>query len=408
MLITQKIKAQFPIFKRKINGKPLTYLDNAATTQKPKCVIEALKNYYENYNANIHRGIHTLSEEATKAYENVRKKTAHFINAKSEKEIVFTKNSTESINLIAYSWGDKNVKKKDEILVSSLEHHSNLIPWIQLSERKEAMLHKIPLNDDYTVDMNAFEEMLSKKVKIIAITGMSNVLGTIPPLKIIIEKAHKIGAVVLVDGAQSAAHLKTNVQELDCDFFVFSSHKMLGPTGVGILYAKEEILQKMPPFLFGGEMTKSVQDCIASFAEIPWRFEAGTQNIADVIAFGKAIEFLENIGMENIQKHDKELLKYAREKFSKYPQVKLYGPKNLDEAGAVLSFTIEGVHAHDIASIFDQEGVEIRSGHHCAQPVIQLLKVPATARMSFYIYNTKKDIDRAEKALKKVIKTFKL
>lgn len=403
MTISQKIQSQFPILNRKVNGKRLAYLDNASTTQKPICIIDALTNYYKNYNANIHRGIHKLSEEATIAYEDTRKETAKFINAKSEKEIVFTRNATESINLVAYTWGEQNIKEKNEILVSALEHHSNLIPWQQLAKRKNALLLTIPLKNDYTLDMEAFDQMMSKNVKLVCVSGMSNVLGTIPPLKEIIKKAHQVEALVLIDGAQSVAHQPTDVQDLDCDFFVFSSHKMLGPTGVGILYGKEDILEKMPPFLFGGEMAQSVKNCEASFSEIPWKFEAGTPNIADVIAFKEALKFIEKIGLKNIQKHDAELLKYAREKFSKYPQVTLYGPQN---SGPVLSFTIKGIHAHDIATIFDEEGVAIRAGHHCAQPVIEKLHVPATARMSFYFYNTREDIDQAEKALKKVIWTF--
>lgn len=400
MLNPLKLKKNFPILK----NKALVYLDNASTTQKPKSVIEAIKFYYENFNANTHRGIHTLSEKATEAYENSRKKTAKFINAASEKEIIFTRNTTESINLVARTWGETNISKNDEIILSILEHHSNLIPWQQLAKRKNAKLKIIPLKKDLTLDMDAYKSLLSKKTKLLAITGMSNVTGTIPKIKEMIAAAKKIKAKTLIDGAQSVAHLKTDVKKLDCDFLTFSSHKMLGPTGVGILYAKQEILEKMPPFLFGGDMIKTVTQTDSTWNDLPWKFEAGTQNIADVIAFGKALEYLKKVGLENIQKYEESLLKYAIEKFSKYREVTFYNPKN---GGGILSFTVKNAHPHDIATIFNEDGIAIRSGHHCCQPLMKILKVPATARISFYFYNTKQDIDRAEKALKKVVKIFK-
>lgn len=412
MLDIEKIKSQFPILKRRINGKPLTYLDNAATSQKPQVVIDALTNYYENFNSNIHRGIHTLSEEATLAYENCREAIKNFINANSTKEIIFTRNTTEAINLVAYSWGESNIKKDDEIIVSQLEHHSNLIPWQQLAKRKHAKLLTIPLNKDLTLDMEAYKKLLSQRTKLVSITAMSNVLGTITPIKEICELAHKTGAKVLIDGAQSAAHSKTDVQDIDCDFFTMSAHKMLGPTGVGVLYAKEAILTQMPPFLFGGEMVKTVNQNDAEWNDLPWKFEAGTPNIADVIAFAKAIEFLEEIGMENVKKHDKELLNYAKSIFSKYKEITIHSPKDPKQCSSVLSFTMasarsnKGIHPHDIASIFNEEGIAIRSGQHCAEPLLKSLHLNATARMSFYIYNTKEDIDRAETALKKVIEIF--
>lgn len=406
MLNIAKIKSQFPILNKKINGKNLVYLDNASTTQKPKSVIDAIKFYYENINANIHRGIYSLSETATKEYEKTRQLTANFIKAKSSEEIIFTRNTTESINLIAYTWGEKNIKKGDEIIVSVLEHHSNLIPWQELAKRKKAKLKIIPLNKDYTLDLNAYKKLLTHKTKLVAITAMSNVLGTITPLKEIIQLAHKKNALVLVDGAQSIGHLGTNVRKIDCDFFVFSSHKMLGPTGVGVLYGKKKILESMPPFLFGGDMIKKVSQFNATFSDLPWKFEAGTPNIADVIAFSKALEFIQEIGIKNIQKHENDLLKYAIKKFSKYKEITLFLPP-ISQMGGILSFTIKGIHPHDIAQILSDEGICIRAGHHCAQPLMEKLKVSSTARLSFYIYNTKKDIDQAEKAIQKTLKIFK-
>lgn len=407
MLDAKKIKKDFPILSRKINGKTITYLDSAASTQKPKVVIQALTDFYENTYANVHRGIYTIAEEATEAYENCRAHLAKFLNAKSEKEIIFTRNATESVNLVAYTWGEKNVKKGDEIIVSILEHHSNLVPWQELCKRKNATLKVIPLDNDYNLDLKKYKSILSKKTKLVAVSGMSNVFGTIPNLKEIINQAHKFEAKVLVDGAQYAAHSKVDVQKLDCDFFVLSSHKMLGPTGVGALYGKEKLLEEMPPFLFGGEMISEVEQFSAKFNEPPWKFEAGTPNIADVVAFNTAITYLEKIGLEKIADHEEKLLQYAKKKFRKYKEVKLYTPKKYKNIGGVLSFTIKGIHPHDISSVFDQEGVCIRAGAHCVEPLMNALGIQATARMSFYLYNDFSDIDRAEKALKNVLKIFK-
>lgn len=407
MLNPYTIKKQFPIFGRKINGKPLVYLDSASTSQKPQSVINALVHYYTNTNANIHRSIYTLSEEATSAYENVRAQTAKFINAKTPREIIFTRNATESINLVAQTWGKLNIKQGDEIIVSILEHHSNLVPWQEICKEKNARLKIIPLTKNYSIDLKKYKKLLSKKTKLVAITGESNVLGTRPPLKEIIKLAHEKGAVTIVDGAQMATHSSINVQNLNCDFFVLSSHKMLGPTGVGILYGKENLLEKMPPFLLGGDMIKTVSKYDAQWNDLPWKFEAGTPNIADVIAFGEAINFLEKIGIKNITEHNKKLLKYAIKKFSKYKKIKLFYTKNPQQAStSILSFSIKNIHPHDIAQIFDSEGVAIRSGHHCCEPLMDYLKVPALARMSFYLYNTFEDIDLAEKALKKTLKIF--
>ncbi|MBI4232629.1 cysteine desulfurase [Candidatus Peregrinibacteria bacterium] len=414
MLDPQALKQDFPIFKRQINGKPLVYLDNAATSQKPKQVIDAISHYYENSNANIHRGVHALSEEGTAAYENSRLETAKFINAHSPEEIIFTRNATESINLVAYTWAEKNIQAGDEILVSALEHHSNFVPWQQLAKRKQASLKIIPLKISeetlnkakqvtIELDLEACKELLTKKPKLLALTGMSNVLGTITPLKEIIAQAHQNGSTVLIDAAQSVAHDTTDVQTLNADFLAFSGHKMLGPTGIGVLYAKKELLEQMPPFLYGGDMVKVVSDSATEWNDLPHKFEAGTPNIADVIAFARALAYLKQAGLQNIAQHEHNLLKYAIERFSKYPEVTLYLSP---EQGGILSFTVKGVHPHDIASIFNQEGIAIRSGHHCNMPLMQKLQIPATARLSFYLYNTEEDIDQAEIALQKTIRIF--
>lgn len=414
MLDHQTIKADFPIFKRQINGKPLTYLDNAATTQKPRQVIDAITHYYENSNANIHRGVHTLSEEGTAAYEESRFQTAKFINAESSEEIIFTRNATESINLVAYSWAEKNIQAGDEILVSAVEHHSNFVPWQQLAKRKEAILKIIPIKilegsinkaKQITVelDRSAYSKLLTNKTKLLALTGMSNVTGTITPLKEMVAAAKTNGTTVLIDAAQSAAHNTTDIQDLQADFLAFSSHKMLGPTGVGVLYGRKELLEQMPPFLYGGDMVKVVTDNATEWNDLPHKFEAGTPNIADVVAFAPALAYLKQAGLQNIAEHERNLLKYAIERFSQYPEVTLYLSP---DQGGILSFTVQGAHPHDIASIFNQEGIAIRSGHHCNMPLMQKLQIPATARLSFYLYNNTQDIDRAEVALQKTIKIF--
>ena len=404
----KSVKHQFPILKRKINGKPLVYLDNASTSQKPVAVLAALQKYYTTNNANIHRGIHTLSEEATAQYENTRKKAAKFINAKTEEEIIFTKNCTEAINCVCASWGKTHITKDDEIIVSALEHHANLVPWQELSREKGAVLKIIPLTADYLLDLPAYKKMLSKKTKLVCVTAQSNVTGTIVPIKKITAMARAVGAKVLVDGAQVAGHSKINVRDIACDFLAFSAHKMLGPTGVGVLYTKQPIMNEMTPFMYGGDMVLNVQEQTATYNTGPWKFEAGTPNIADVIAFGAAIDYLENVGLAAVAAHDRELLAYAKKRFSQYSGVKLFSPSRLQDTGGVLSFTVAGAHPHDIATIFNEEGIAIRSGLHCAEPLINRLGVAATARLSFYLYNTKKDIDAAEKALKKVLKIFKV
>lgn len=400
------IKNEFPIFSRTINGKPLVYLDSASTTQKPRCVLDALTAYYTTSNANIHRGIHTLSEESTELYEATRMRVAAFISAHSEREIVFTKNCTESINLVSRTWGEEEITKGDDIMVSAYEHHANLVPWQELARRKRARLVIIPLLPNGALDLGVYERMLSQKTKLVCITAQSNVLGVIPPLATMIAKAHEVGARVLVDGAQSVGHAPTNVKKLDCDFFAFSAHKMLGPTGVGVLYAKQEILDTLPPPTFGGDMVTTVSYDRAEFREAPWRFEAGTPNIADVIAFRAALDFLDTIGLETIEKNDQNLLVEAKKRFLSHDGVTLFLANDV-YTNSCLSFTVAGVHPHDIATIFNTEGVAIRSGLHCAEPLVKSLGVPATARMSFYVYNDLADIDRAEAALVKVFRVFR-
>ena len=395
------IKKDFPIFAQ---GN-LVYLDNAATSQKPQCVIDAISDYYSTMNANIHRGVYTLSEKATEKYEATREKIANFLNAKSAKEIIFTRNATEAINLLAYTLSNNHINEGDEIVVSELEHHSNLVPWQEVCKRKKATLKVIPIKNDYTLDIEAYHELLSPKTKLVAITAMSNVLGTRTPLKEIIEAAHKQGALVLVDGAQSAAHSKSDMQDLNCDFFAMSAHKMLGPTGVGILYGKEELLENLPPFLYGGDMISSVKQYSSIYAELPAKFEAGTPNIADVIAFSTALDYLNELGFETIESNDKKLFEYTVNMLSKYKEVTLFTPPE-SEAGPVVSFDVKGIHPHDLASVFNEDNICIRAGHHCAQPLIEKFNLPATARISFYIYNTTEDIDRAEKALQKALQIF--
>ncbi len=404
-----KIKADFPILKQKINGNRLIYLDSAATSQKPTVVINALKDYYEQYNSNIHRAIHTLGERATNEYESVRKKVTKFINAKSESEIIFVRNTTEAINLVAYSWAQNNLKASDEIVLTIMEHHSNIVPWQQLQENG-IKLKFIGVNKNYELDLKQLETFINVNTKLISLTHVSNVLGTINPIGEILKliKRKNSTAKILVDGAQAVPHLKVDVRELGCDFYAFSAHKMLGPTGVGVLYAKEELLKEMKPFLFGGDMIKKVGKFETEFNELPWKFEAGTPNIADVIAFGAAIDYLENIGMEKVRAHEIELTNYTLEKLSNIKDIEIYGPKNTKLRGGVISFNLKGAHPHDVAQILDSEGIAIRSGHACAMPLMQRLGVESVCRASFYIYNTKDDVDALTTGLEKVKEVLKL
>jgi len=409
MFSVESIRKDFPILRSKMNGKQLIYLDNAATTQKPKQVIKAIEDYYKKYNANIHRGIYKLAEEATAMYEESKQKVADFISAKGIEEIVYTRNTTESLNLVAIAWGEANIEKGDHILISEMEHHSNIVPWQLLAKRKGANLDYIKINDDTSLNMESLKEELEKKPKIVSLTHVSNVTGTINNIKEIARLVHEAGAVFLVDGAQSVPHMKINVKELGCDMLAFSGHKMLGPTGIGVLYAKKEILESMPPFLGGGDMIKAVSYHSAIWNDLPWKFEAGTSNIEGGIGLGAAIDYINKIGIEEINKYEKELTRYALERISEIKNVDIfgYGYENLEKRAAVISFSIKGVHPHDIAQIFDGEGIAIRAGHHCAMPLVKrLVSDGSVARMSFYLYNTKEEIDKAIDAIIKVKKIF--
>ena len=396
----QKIREDFPILSEKIGKYPLVYFDNGATSQKPKVVIDAISQYYETINANIHRGVHTLSQKATDAYEIVREKLKNHINANESSEIIFTSGTTESINLVAYSFTSL-LQKDDEIIISYLEHHSNIVPWQMLCKRTGAKLKVIPINENGELIISEYEKLLSDKTKIIAVNHVSNALGVINPIKEIIEKAHKTGACVLIDGAQAVAHLKPDVQKLDCDFYVFSAHKMCGPTGVGVLYGKRKWLEKLPPYKGGGEMIKEVRFEKTTYAEIPHKFEAGTPNIAGGIVLGTSIDYLNEIGFDNIEKYEKELLDYATEKLLEIPNVVIYG--NSEKKVSVISFNVEGIHPYDIGTIIDKMGIAVRTGHHCAQPIMSFFDIPGTIRASFSFYNTKEEIDLFITALKKAI-----
>lgn len=398
----EEIRSQFPILNREVKGKPLVYFDNAATTQKPQAVIDVLLQYYTQINANIHRGIHTLAEEATAAFEATRDAVQHFINAAHREEIIFTRGTTESINLVAYTWGRQNIQEGDEILISGMEHHSNIVPWQILCEEKKAVLQVIPVNDNGELVMEEFDKLLSPKTKLVSIVHVSNALGTINPVEAMIAKAHSVGAKVLIDGAQSAMHLTINVQQLDCDFFACSSHKLLGPTGVGILYGKKDILEAMPPFMGGGEMIKDCSFAKTTYADLPYKFEAGTPNIADVIAFKPALEFINNIGKENIRRHEDELLQYATEKLLQIEGLKIIGTAK--EKVGVVSFVIDGIHPSDMGVLLDNKGIAVRTGHHCAQPLMDRFAIPGTIRASFALYNTKAEVDELVQGLKKAIK----
>ena len=401
----QAIRAEFPILHRKVKGKNLVYFDNAATSQKPTAVIEALTHYYSHYNANIHRGLHTLADEATAAFEASRVAVQQFIHAEHHEEIIFTKGTTESINLIAHSWGNTFLQQGDEIIISSLEHHANIVPWQLIAEKKGAAIKVIPIDAEGRIDMNAFKQLLSTKTKMVAVVHASNALGVINPVEEIIRLSHQQGAMVLIDGAQSAVHLDIDVQALDCDFFVFSGHKIYGPTGVGILYGKKELLEAMPPYQGGGEMIKEVSFEQSTFNELPFKFEAGTPNIADVIALKSGIDFIQKIGKSEIRKHEDELLDYATAKLKDIPELHIKG--DVQHKVSVVSFVIDGVHPQDLAILLDNQGVAVRTGHHCAQPLMKCLGVVGTTRVSFAAYNTKEEIDILVAALSKSIKMLK-
>ena len=403
-----ELRNDFPIFRRKINGKELVYLDNASTTQKPYTVIDSITDFYSNYNSNIHRAVYQLAEEATNMYEQSRGKIANFINVRPE-EIIFTRNTTESINLIAHSWARTNLKKDDVIVITEIEHHSNIVPWQILCQERGTRLEYVGIDGNGFLDLEYMIELISsRKVKLVSLSHMSNVLGTIVPIERIIKIAHEHDIPVLVDGAQSVPHMPINVKNMDCDFLVFSAHKMLGPTGVGILYAKKEYLDKMAPFMGGGDMIKEVFKFHTNYNDVPYKFEAGTPNIADVVGFSAAIEYLEKIGMENIRKHEIYLTEYALESMSSLDYITVYGPRDTKYRGGVISFNIADIHPHDLATIMNDHGIAIRSGHHCAQVLMERLDVPATSRASFYIYNIKEEIDKFVNAIKEAGRIFKI
>jgi len=398
MLDIQKIRADFPILSQKVNGKPLVYFDNGATSQKPKVVIDAITKYYEEINANIHRGVHTLSQLATDAYEVSRGKIQRHINAKFPHEVIFTSGTTHAINAVANGFASI-VKVGDEVLVSALEHHSNIVPWQMLCERTGATLKVIPMNENGELILSEFDKLLSEKTKIVTVNHISNALGTINPIEYMIEKAHQVGAAILIDGAQATPHLKPDVQALDCDFYVFSGHKICGPTGVGILYGKEDWLRKLPPYQGGGEMIATVSFEKTTYADLPHKFEAGTPNIEGGIVLGTAIDYLNEIGFENIAAYEHELLDYATAKLLEIEGLKIFGTAK--EKTSVISFNIEGIHPYDIGTIIDKLGIAVRTGHHCAQPIMDFYKIPGTIRASFAFYNTKEEIDIFVEAVKK-------
>ena len=396
------IKKDFPL----LENENITYLDSGATTQKPIQVIKAVEEFYQKYNANPHRGAYSLSVEATEQYENTRTKIAKFINAKHREEIIFSKNATESLNLIAYSYGLDNLKKDDEVVISIMEHHSNLVPWQKITKQTGSKLNYMYINENYEITDEEIESKITDKTKIVGITHVSNVLGTINNVKEIIKYAHKKGAVVIVDASQSIPHMKIDVQDLDADFLVFSGHKMFAPLGIGVLYGKRELLNKMNPFLMGGDMIEYVYEQKTTFAPLPNKFEAGTQNVEGVVGLGAAIDYINSIGYDKIQEHDREIVEYAREKLSKLDYLDIYMTPNAENHSAVISFNIKGVHPHDVASILDSENVCVRSGNHCAQPLMRFLDIDSTCRASFYIYNTKEDVDRLVAGIEKAYKMF--
>jgi cysteine desulfurase / selenocysteine lyase len=406
----EKIRQDFPILHRRIKGgHKLIYLDNAATTQKPRTVIDSISNYYMNYNSNIHRAVHQLAEEATFAYEEVRQKVAKLVNARSTDEIIFTRNATESINLIAKCWARHHLTKGDKVLITEIEHHSNIVPWQLVSGEVGASLDYLGVGDEGRIDIEEYTQKIrDPNVKLVSVSQMSNVLGTILPVKEIIKLAHEVNVPVMIDAAQSVPHMKVDVQDLDCDFMAFSAHKMLGPTGVGILYAKREILEKMPPFIGGGDMIKEVHKENTSFNDLPYKFEAGTPNIADVIGFGAAIEYLNVLGFENIREHEMQITEYALDRMNEIQGITIYGPPSINERGAVISFNLGDIHPHDLATILNDYGIAMRSGHHCAQVLMERLDVSATSRVSFYVYNSKDEVNILIDALQSARRLFGL
>ena len=408
MLDVSRIREDFPVLAKTVyDGMPLVWLDSAATTQKPRQVIQALVDYYEGYNANVHRGVHALSMESTQKYEEARQKVADFVNAESADCLIWTRNTTEGINLVAHSWAEDNIRAGDEIVVTALEHHSNLVPWQQVAARKDAKVRVLPLADDQTLDMAAADEIIGARTRLLAVSHASNAVGTINPVRELAAKARAVGAAVLVDGAQSVPHMPVDVQDLDCDFLAFSGHKMLGPTGIGGLYVKRDALERMRPFLTGGEMVLAVSYEDASWNELPMRFEAGTPNIADAIGLGAAVDYLQALGMDNVREHEIALTAYALDAFKELEEeLDVYGPKDARKQGGIVSFHHPDVHPHDLGTVLDRRGIAIRTGHHCAMPMVQSLGVPATARASVYLYNTEQEIDMLVDALKEALRYF--
>ena len=400
----ERLRGEFPILATSVHGKPLVYLDNGATTQKPRAVIAAEKNYYEQYNANVHRGVHALSQRATDAYESARESVRRFINAASGKEIIFVRGTTEAINLVAHSYGRARVRSGDEILISAMEHHSNIVPWQLLCEQTGALLRVVPIGDEGEFRFEAYERLLGPRTRLVAVTHVSNALGTVTPLRRIIDLAHRYAVPVLVDGAQAVAHAAVDVRSLDCDFYAFSGHKVHGPTGIGVLYGKEALLEAMPPYQGGGDMIKTVTFEKSTWADLPYKFEAGTPNIAGAIALGVALDFVAGVGLEAIAAHEADLIAYATERVSDIPGLRIIG--TAPPKAGILSFTLEGMHAHDIGTILDHHGVAVRTGHHCAMPVMQRFNVPATTRASFALYNTRSEIDVFVDALLKAKELF--
>lgn len=406
-LDVEAIRNDFPILQRKINGKPLVYLDSTATTQKPRQVIQALTDFYEKHNANVHRGIHRLSQESTDLYDAAREKTVKFINARGVEELVFVRNATEAINLVLYSWAMNNLKSGDDVISTVMEHHSNIVPWQSL-QHLGVKLKYLDIDDEGKLRMDQLSEIITPRTKLVAVTHVSNVLGTINPVKEICRIAHDNGALCLIDGAQSVPHMPVDVRDIGCDFLAFSGHKMLAPTGIGCLYGKAEILESMPPFQLGSDQIKEVRLHETTFRESPWRFETGTPNFADAVALGAAIDYLNKLGMHNVREHEKEMVSYALKRLQEVKNVKIYGPTNPELKGSVISFNLGDIHSHDLATILDEQGVAIRSGHHCAMPLMQRLNVAAVSRASFYIYNTRQEIDIFVDALEHARKVFKL
>ena len=406
MLDANKIREDFPVLSRKVYGQPLVYLDNAATSQKPRAVIQTLVDYYEGYNSNVHRGVHALSMEATDRYEEAREKVSRFIGSETPECLIWTRNTTEAINLVANTWAQDNIKAGDEIVLTAMEHHSNLVPWQRVAREKGAVLRFLPLAEDCSLNLDDVDSIITPRTRLLSVVHVSNSLGTINPVKELIAKARAVGAAVLIDGAQSVPHMPVDVSDLDCDFLAFSGHKMLGPTGIGVLYVKREVLEQMEPFLTGGEMVLEVSYEDATWNDLPMRFEAGTPNIADAIALGAAVDYLDALGMDNVRAHEVKLTQYALQRFRELEDLDVFGPTEPEKRGGIISFHSGEVHPHDLGTVLDRQGIAIRTGHHCTMPLMRTLGVAATARASFYVYNTEDEVDLLVDGLKHALRYF--